>query len=72
MSLRSASARHTRPKKLGPKQNVQIFREDEVDQLEFDSNRGASQIETGVEKGEEQVSRDPQSWPVRRRDICSY
>ncbi|KAL9112701.1 MAG: hypothetical protein Q9227_003004 [Pyrenula ochraceoflavens] len=54
MSLRSASARHTRPKKLGPKQNVQIFREDEVDQLDFDANRGASQVETGVEKGEEQ------------------
>ncbi|KAL9623346.1 MAG: hypothetical protein Q9160_002453 [Pyrenula sp. 1 TL-2023] len=54
MSLRAASARHTRPKKLGPKQNVQIFRGDEVDQFDFDANRGASTVETGVEKGEEQ------------------
>lgn len=53
MSTR-ATGRHTRPKKLNAKQNVQIFREDQVDQLiDFDTGRGA--IETGVEKAEESV-----------------
>ena len=42
------------PKKLNAKQNVQIFREDQVDSLiDYDSQRAA--IETGVEKAEEAV-----------------
>lgn len=50
-----ATGRHTRPKKLNAKQNVQIFREDQVDSLiDYDSQRAA--IETGVEKAEEAVS----------------
>jgi hypothetical protein len=45
----------TRPRKLAPRQNIQIVREDQVDTLtEFDSGRGP--IETGVEKAEESVS----------------
>lgn len=49
------TGRHTRPKKLTPKQNVHIFREEQIDALnDFDANR--SQIETGVEKAEEAVS----------------
>ncbi|KAJ9642180.1 Enhancer of polycomb-like protein 1 [Knufia peltigerae] len=45
-------ARATRPKKLNAKQNVQIFREDQVDSLiDYDSQRAV--IETGVEKAEE-------------------
>lgn len=48
-------ARATRPKKLNAKQNVQIFREDQVDSLiDYDSQRAV--IETGVEKAEEAVS----------------
>lgn len=48
------TGRHTRPKKLTPKQNVQIFREEQVDTAnDFDANRGP--VETGVEKAEESV-----------------
>jgi hypothetical protein len=55
MSTR-ALGRHTRPKKLSPKQNVQIFRESEVDlQPDLDASRGVSTVETGVEKAEESV-----------------
>ena len=55
MSTR-ALGRHTRPKKLGPKQNVQIFRESDVDlRLDLDASRGGSTVETGVEKAEESV-----------------
>ena len=46
--------RATRPKKLNSKQNVQIFREDQIESLaDYDSQRAA--IETGVEKAEEAV-----------------
>ena len=55
MSTR-ALGRHTRPKKLSPKQNVQIFRESEVDlQPDLDASRGVANVETGVEKAEESV-----------------
>ena len=47
------AGRHTRPKKLNPKQNVQIFREDQVEQIDYDAIRGT--VETGVEKNEESV-----------------
>ncbi len=51
----SRAAGRTRPKKLAPRQNIQIVREDQVDSLtDFDSGRGP--IETGVEKAEESVS----------------
>ena len=49
-----ATGRHTRPKKLNPKQNVQIFREEQVEIVEYDSAHAT--IETGVEKNEESVS----------------
>ena len=54
MSARVASQRHTRPKKLGPKQNVPIFREHEVELIEAEP-RSASNIETGVEAAEQNV-----------------
>ncbi|OAP59530.1 hypothetical protein AYL99_06828 [Fonsecaea erecta] len=48
----STRGRATRPKKLNSKQNVQIFREDQVDPpSDYDIQRAA--IETGVEKAEE-------------------
>lgn len=53
MSTR-ATARHTRPKKLTPKQNVQIFREEQVETI-IDVDTGRGQVETGVEKAEESV-----------------
>jgi len=50
--MAASRSRATRPKKLNAKQNVQIFREDQVDSLiDFDLQRAA--IETGVEKAEE-------------------
>lgn len=51
MSTR-ALGRSTRPKKLTPKQNVQIFREEQVDNIN-DLDAVRTQIETGVEKAEE-------------------
>ncbi|KAF7846306.1 hypothetical protein BT93_L4637 [Corymbia citriodora subsp. variegata] len=46
------TGRHTRPKKLTPKQNVYIFREEQVDSLnDVDATRGP--VETGVDKSEE-------------------
>lgn len=51
----SRATGRTRPKKLAPRQNIQIVREDQVDSVvDFDSGRGP--IETGVEKAEEAVS----------------
>lgn len=48
-------ARATRPKKLNSKQNVQIFREDQIESLaDYETQRTA--IDTGVEKAEEAVS----------------
>ncbi|OAL34381.1 hypothetical protein AYO20_06434 [Fonsecaea nubica] len=50
--MSTTRGRATRPKKLNSKQNVQIFREDQVDPLsDYDTQRAA--IETGVEKAEE-------------------
>lgn len=49
------TGRHTRPKKLTPKQNVHIFREEQVDSVtDIDAIR--NQVDTGVEKAEESVS----------------
>ena len=53
MTSRAALGRHTRPKKLNAKQSIQIFREGDVDPIDFDIR---STIETGVEKNEESVS----------------
>lgn len=50
-----ATGRHTRPKKLTPKQNVHIFREEQVDAIN-DIDAVRNQVETGVEKAEESVS----------------
>ncbi|KAK5950541.1 Enhancer of polycomb-like protein 1 [Knufia fluminis] len=47
-----ATGRHTRPKKLTPKQNVHIFREEQVDAIN-DIDAVRNQVETGVEKAEE-------------------
>ena len=50
----SRATGRTRPKKLAPRQTIQIVREDQVDSLvDFDSGRAP--IETGVEKAEESV-----------------
>lgn len=49
------TGRHTRPKKLTPKQNVPLYREEQVDQVS-DGEAIRNQIDTGVEKAEESVS----------------
>lgn len=65
-----ATGRHTRPKKLNAKQNVQIFREDQVESLiDYDSQR--AQIETGVEKAEEAVSMPLDLAPFHHL-LCSF
>jgi len=48
--------RATRPKKLNAKQNVQIFREEQVTRDLIDYDAARLTIETGVEKNEESVS----------------
>lgn len=50
------TGRHTRPKKLTPKQNVPIFREEQVDTASTLDDAVRNQVETGVEKSEESVS----------------
>lgn len=49
----------TRPKKLTSKASIPIVREDEIDVLDDDLQASLQQIETGVEKAEESVSRLP-------------
>ena len=49
--------RATRPKKLNTKQNVPIFRETQVELIDSDPTR--TDIDTGVEKAEANVSRSP-------------
>lgn len=49
------TSRSTRPKKLTAKQNVPIFREEQVDNIN-DVDAIRNQVETGVEKAEESVS----------------
>ena len=52
--MSTRTVRHTRPKKLNAKQNVQIFREEQIEALpDYDQLR--NNIETGVEKAEEAV-----------------
>ena len=50
----SRAARATRPKKLNSKQNLPIFRESQVELVEYDGL--PSIVETGVEKSEQDVS----------------
>ena len=45
-----------RQRKLGPRQPLQIVREDQVDKLDDEAQRNVPKVETGVEKGEEVVS----------------
>lgn len=57
------TSRHTRPKKLTPKHNVPIFREEQVDSInDIDAIR--DKVETGVEKAEESVSTYRQNFPL--------
>ena len=53
----AASARF-RQRKLTTKQALQILREDQIDLVDDDAQRNVPKVETGVEKGEEIVSRD--------------
>ena len=54
----AASARF-RQRKLTTKQALQILREDQIDAVDDDGQRNVPKVETGVEKGEEIVSRNP-------------
>ena len=79
MSTRNA-ARNVRQRKLNTKQPHRIVREDEVEEyVNEDGQRHIPQVETGVEKGEEIVSRKKyptrhvirlQCLPKTRNSIC--
>lgn len=49
----------TRPKKLTPKASIPIVHEHEIDVIDDELQTTLQQIETGVEKAEESVSRLP-------------
>lgn len=58
MSSTRGTARHVRQRKLNTKQGLRILREPElIDTLDDEAQRNIPQVETGVEKGEEVVSR---------------
>lgn len=58
MSTRATTARHVRQRKLNTKQGLRIIREAELeDGIDDEAQRHFPQVETGVEKGEEIVSR---------------
>lgn len=65
----------TRPKKLTSKASIPIVREQDIDLIEDEVQNALQQIETGVEKAEESVSRPrPDSaWPSLHvsRDIIT-
>jgi len=46
----------TRPKKLTSKASIPIVREDEIDALDEEIQSSLQNIETGVEKAEEEVT----------------
>jgi enhancer of polycomb-like protein len=59
MSTRGA-VRNVRQRKLNTRQGLRIIREDQIDDAtEDESQRQFTQVETGVEKGEEIVSTSP-------------
>lgn len=53
-----AGSARFRQRKLTTKQALQILREDQIDAVDEDGQRNVPKVETGVEKGEEIVSRD--------------
>lgn len=58
-----ATGQRFRQRKLSTKQNLPVVRENEVEQLaDDDASRHIPKVETGVEKGEEIVSRARPVW----------
>ena len=51
-----AGSARFRQRKLSTRQALQILREDEVDQVDDETQRNITKVDTGVEKGEEIVS----------------
>jgi enhancer of polycomb-like protein len=55
---RAGAAARFRQRKLSTKQSLQILREDQIEKVDDDAaQRNVPKVETGVEKGEEIVSR---------------
>lgn len=52
-----AGSARFRQRKLSPRQTLQILKEDQVDKVDDEAQRNVPKVETGVEKGEEIVSR---------------
>ena len=60
-----ATGQRFRQRKLSTKQNLPVVRENEVEQLaDDDASRHIPKVETGVEKGEEIVSRASPLWAL--------
>ena len=59
-----AGSARFRQRKLSTRQALQILREDEVDQVDDETQRNITKVDTGVEKGEEIVSRCLLSHPL--------
>jgi enhancer of polycomb-like protein len=57
MASQRATSQRFRQRKLSVKQNLGLFREDEIDtSFDDEAQRNIPKVETGVEKGEEIVS----------------
>lgn len=52
-----AGSARFRQRKLSPRQTLQILKEDQIDKVDDEAQRNVPKVETGVEKGEEIVSR---------------
>lgn len=65
MTRAGAAGARFRQRKLSTKQSLQVLREDQVDKVDDEAaQRNVPKVETGVEKGEEIVSR-PDFLPLR-------
>ena len=65
-----AGSARFRQRKLSTRQALQILREDEVDQVDDEAQRNITKVDTGVEKGEEIVSRYLLSHPLCDMQNC--
>ena len=63
------ATRKVRYKKLSPKTALSVLREDQIDPSEYESLQNESQIATGVEQAEENVSRFT-CFPDHLRDLA--
>jgi enhancer of polycomb-like protein len=56
MTRSAVAGARFRQRKLSTKQGLSILRENQIDQVDDDAHRNITKVETGVEKGELDVS----------------